>query len=393
MCKLSIILPVYNVASYLRHSLECLINQSFKDIEIICVDDGSSDDSVNIIKSFVEKDQRVKLLINEHSYAGGARNAGLEISQGDYVMFLDPDDYYDVTMCEDLYNKIVNDNSDILICGVYEVLENCIKYTPPSYMAKINSLFDNKIFTIDDIGDDIWFFLVYPYNKIYKKKFLIENNIKFQLIKNTNDASFAFESLIAASKISLLNKAYYYYRAFRPNNTRLKKSESLDCVVQAYEYAYEKCRNYPKFFKVESGFQTVIIASLIWHLHNYCSIYDEKYESFYNYIKKRLEKDFLYNSNLKLKLKEFNFYDFCLANVILKNDYKNFLKKINQKCFLNVCLTDSKYIIKFLFMSLYSHYYSRDKEKYSILGIPVYKKKVCADKMSKYILGIKISEK
>lgn len=393
MCKLSIILPVYNVASYLRHSLECLINQSFKDIEIICVDDGSSDDSVNIIKSFVEKDQRVKLLINEHSYAGGARNAGLEISQGDYVMFLDPDDYYDVTMCEDLYNKIVNDNSDILICGVYEVLENCIKYTPPSYMAKINSLFDNKIFTIDDIGDDIWFFLVYPYNKIYKKKFLIENNIKFQLIKNTNDASFAFESLIAAGRISLLNKAYYYYRAFRPNNTRLKKSESLDCVVQAYEYAYEKCRNYPNFFKVELGFQAVIIASLIWHLHTYCSIYDEKYESFYNYIRKILEKDFLYNSNLKLKLKEFNFYDFCLANVILKNDYKNFVKKINQKCFLKISLTGSTYTIKCLSMSLYSYYYSCDKEKYSILGIPVYKKKISTNKMSKYILGIKISEK
>lgn len=105
MIKVSVILPVYNVSEYLYQSLSCLVNQTMKEIEIICVDDGSSDNSVEIIKDFISTDNRVKLVMNKHSFAGGARNAGLKIAQGKYVMFLDPDDYYDVTMIESLYKK------------------------------------------------------------------------------------------------------------------------------------------------------------------------------------------------------------------------------------------------------------------------------------------------
>ncbi len=392
MPKLSIVLPVYNVSAYLKQSLECLIHQTLKDIEIICVDDGSSDDSVDIIKTFIDRDSRVKLLMNKHSYAGGARNAGLDISQSDYIMFLDPDDYYETDMCEVLYNKILKDKTDITICGIYELFPKSIKYTPPSSIRKINNLFNNKIFSIDDIGDDIWFFLVYPYNKIYKKSFLTKNNIRFQTIQNTNDASFAFESLIAADKISLLNKAYYYYRRLRPNNIRLTKGNSLECVIQAYEYAYNRCKNYPNFSKVELGFKSVIIINLAWHLHTYCSNYDIKHENFYNYIKALLNKEFLNNSVLMQKLKKSNFCQYCISNLVLQNDYKNFTKKLNKKNLIKIVLRNSKYILKFLFIPIYSHYCNFNKEKYFILGIPVYVEKIIDNKIKKYILGIKISE-
>ena len=104
MCLVSVILPVYNVDEYLNHSLDCLVNQTLKDIEIICVDDSSNDSSAEIIKSYSLKDNRVKYIYQEHSFAGGARNRGLEEAQGKYVIFLDPDDYYDITMWNRYYN-------------------------------------------------------------------------------------------------------------------------------------------------------------------------------------------------------------------------------------------------------------------------------------------------
>ena len=112
---ISIILPVYNAEKYIERALKSLINQSYKNIEILCIDDGSKDNSYNIIKEF--KDERIKLFRQENSGPAKARNVGLSNSKGEYIMFCDADDWYEPNMCELMLETLINQNVDFVICG------------------------------------------------------------------------------------------------------------------------------------------------------------------------------------------------------------------------------------------------------------------------------------
>ena len=114
---ISVIVPVYNTEPYLRECLDSISNQTLKDIEIICVDDGSSDNSIKILKEYEEKDNRFTILTQNHLKAGVARNNGIKIAKGEYLCFLDSDDFFDLNMLEEMYNQGKEDNSDIVVCG------------------------------------------------------------------------------------------------------------------------------------------------------------------------------------------------------------------------------------------------------------------------------------
>ena len=119
MKKVSIIVPVYNVEKYLTKCLDSLVNQTLSDIEIIVVNDGSPDNSKKIIESYSEKYSNIIPYFSEknHGYPGFGRNIGLNTATSDYIMFMDNDDEYDVNMCETLYETIINENADIVVCG------------------------------------------------------------------------------------------------------------------------------------------------------------------------------------------------------------------------------------------------------------------------------------
>ena len=114
--KVSIIIPVYNASLYLEQCLECVINQTLKDIEIICVDDGSTDSSVSIINSYAQIDNRIKILQQKNQFAGVARNTGLANATGKYIIFLDSDDNIKKDMIQELYEKAENTSADIVLC-------------------------------------------------------------------------------------------------------------------------------------------------------------------------------------------------------------------------------------------------------------------------------------
>ena len=110
--KISIIVPVYNVEPYLRQCLNSLVNQTLKDIEIICVNDGSPDDCLSILHEHAEKDNRIAVINQKNTGLSGARNSGLKVASGEYVMFVDSDDWVDVRICEELYNAALRENAD-----------------------------------------------------------------------------------------------------------------------------------------------------------------------------------------------------------------------------------------------------------------------------------------
>lgn len=195
----SIIVPVYNVEKYLDKCLASISEQTFKEFECIVVDDGSPDNSNDIIDRYVNKDQRFKVIHQKNMGISAARNAGLAIAQGDYVAFVDSDDYISNEYLEKFALKIANTDADIVICGFIEVLKDSQKTVcfeaPSTEVIKQNIL------------ADIW--PSYPWNKCYKK-YLFEN-IRFPVGKIFEDLLTIPEVCLNAHKIVCIPEKLYYY--------------------------------------------------------------------------------------------------------------------------------------------------------------------------------------
>lgn len=191
---LSIIIPVYNSEKYLEGCLTSVVNQSLKDFEIICVNDGSTDNSLKILEKFGAQDSRIRIINQQNQGQGYARNAGLEAAAGDYVGFIDSDDY----ISPDFYEKLYKYKDDI-------VLSTKRKY-----------LIDGKLKTKDFKAKDKNSLIMKNcniYNKIYSKEFLLNNNIKFYGKTNpAEDNYFSVKAILKAESIKITNGGTYFYR-------------------------------------------------------------------------------------------------------------------------------------------------------------------------------------
>ena len=225
--KVSVILPVYNVGKYLRQSLDSLINQTLKEIEIICVNDGSIDDSYDILEEYREKDSRIKVIHKENKGTGAARNDGLRIATGECIGFVDPDDWVKPNMFERLYNLIKEKDLDIAMCmpdGYDE--KNAINAPFPYFVdANFENIIDDRTFNWRDLSP-----FSYPmcvWNKLYTKELFDKHNIEFAEGLDFEDHKVIFGTLLTAEKIFFIREKLYVYRFNREgsvltdNNRRL----------------------------------------------------------------------------------------------------------------------------------------------------------------------------
>lgn len=205
--KISVIVPIYNVGKYLPQCLESLINQTLKEIEIICVNDGSTDNSGEILEDYANRDCRIRIITQENAGVSTARNAGIEIALGEYLMFLDGDDFYTKNACKIAYDNITMNNSDIAVFGQIE------KYGLFCKSGRVNKNI-KKAFKTGNI--DLWKFQTFCCNKIYKTEFINKNNIRFfGNIKVAEDGIFSLICLFKQAEHSLIDEALYVYRKNR----------------------------------------------------------------------------------------------------------------------------------------------------------------------------------
>lgn len=215
--KISLIIPVFNTEKYLEQCLDSAINQTLPDIEIICINDGSSDNSLEILKRYAQKDSRIKYLSQKNSGQSSARNKGLNIAQGEYIAFLDSDDWMQLDMLEKLYHNAKEQDCDISMCSITVFNEiSGLKTEHDCYLSLdiIPKKFDNKIFNWFDLKDFIFKICVVPWNKIYKNRFLKENNITFCENFVFEDNLFCVETFIKAQKMNLTRDCLVNYRHF-----------------------------------------------------------------------------------------------------------------------------------------------------------------------------------
>lgn len=241
MTKLSIIVPVYNVEKYLPKCLESLIKQTLKDIEIICVNDGSMDNSLAILKEFASKDSRIRIIDNQHQGVAKTRNTGIEQSTGEYIGFVDSDDYIDIDFFEKLYNSATKSNSDIAIASILKH-KNFFNI----YNAKYTK--EETAITIHDkikLCEDKKHFFFYAWNKIYHSGFIKENNIKFSEGQIYEDVMFAIKALYYSNKIISVYGTKYHYIEHENSLTKYKDKtgEKEHDLIKAYSELQEFCNS------------------------------------------------------------------------------------------------------------------------------------------------------
>lgn len=241
MTKLSIIVPVYNVEKYLPKCLESLIKQTLKDIEIICVNDGSMDNSLAVLKEFASKDSRIRIIDNQHQGVAKTRNTGIEQSTGEYIGFVDSDDYIDIDFFEKLYNSATKSNSDIAIASILKH-KNFFNI----YNAKYTK--EETAITIQDkikLCEDKKHFFFYAWNKIYHSGFIKENNIKFSEGQIYEDVMFAIKALYYSNKIISVYGTKYHYIEHENSLTKYKDKtgEKEQDLVKAYSELQEFCNS------------------------------------------------------------------------------------------------------------------------------------------------------
>lgn len=215
MVEISVILPVYNSEKYLKECLESLLNQTFKDIEILCIDDGSSDGSLDILREYEKTDSRITVISQENMGVARTRNSALGRIRGSYVYFMDSDDYLDKNAFKKLHDNITSNDSDFVIMKAIFV-NNGEEYKFPAFelekeFAKVS--FNNFTFTYRDIKSHVLNDLFAPWLKLYRADFLkSSDDFTFPEIKSYSDAPFHVKTMLNASKISFVPEYLYYYR-------------------------------------------------------------------------------------------------------------------------------------------------------------------------------------
>lgn len=211
--KVSVIIPVYNTEKYLRECLDSVLNQTLKEIEVICIDDGSTDNSLEILNKYAQKDSRVIVLTQKNKGGGAARNQGVRKSKGDFLSFLDSDDFYNVDTIEKMYTKAIATQSDIVICGVRIFNSLSQRFEECSRGLRVDLLPDKEIFNYRDMPKYIFnAFQNWNCNKMFRSKFIKTNNIIFQEIFRTNDLLFTCSALVLADRISTIKEPLFNYR-------------------------------------------------------------------------------------------------------------------------------------------------------------------------------------
>ena len=238
MDKISIIVPIYNVEKYLRVCIDSLTCQSHKNIEIILIDDGSTDKCGAICDEYAKKDSRIKVIHKENGGVSSARNAGLDIAQGDYIMFCDPDDLYLPYSCEIMLKEIKDKNADYVIGNYQNCTEEGEIWENPVFNKE---KYKNFKLNIKDYINSFFIMNSGVWNKIFDSKFLKELNLRFVDGALAEDAIFTTYCFMKSSKVYYINDVMYYYR-----QRNAASSLSMNCsydyfekISKAYKIIYE----------------------------------------------------------------------------------------------------------------------------------------------------------
>lgn len=304
MVQLSILIPVFNTELYLSQCLDCVCNQTLKDIEIICVNDCSTDNSWAILEEYAKKDSRIKLInFTENKGAAAARNAGIDVAKGEYIGFVDSDDFVDLDFYEKLYTKAKETGADVVKGKIVQYLENGNLSVLP---------WDDN----DEIKKHKSSFIYGFTTAIYRLKLILDKNIRFpDFLVNFEDPYFLIKYISLCNKVEFSDNSFYYYRY----NT---SSITHNLNMLEYEKAALAILMLINSSSLSEDDYMIIYYHFISNIINECEFFLQKDENLKIYTRIL----FYYIENSKYKEKTL-FYFYKKKQELLKKDRLNLLRK------------------------------------------------------------------
>ena len=236
MTKVSVIIPVYNTEKYLERCLDSLILQTLRDIEIICVNDGSTDGSLEILTDYSEKDDRIIIINQVNSGMSVARNVGIDNAKGEYIGFVDSDDFVEYGFYEKLYNSAKEEGADIACASIVRENEQkkkvLIEYNSKIVCEDVKSKFENAKLPS----------CCFVWNKIYRRESLLNSGVKFPIGMIYEDMVFTPNVLIEMDKMVTVPDVFYHYWKSRKSAIKIDTDKSRANKLEAKKYLLEVCR-------------------------------------------------------------------------------------------------------------------------------------------------------
>lgn len=263
----SVIIPVYNTEEYLDQCLDSVTKQSLKDIEIICVDDGSTDGSRAIMDKYANNSDCLTILTTERRGPGFARNLALRRAAGEYIAFIDSDDYICQDMLENMYSTAVKYNSDLVMCTIKRFNDNSSEaFSRCAYDKNIPANLDNSTFTWTDIKETLFDLRFSCCNKLYRKELLFKNEIKFSVGNFYEDMIFTYKALLCAERIRFIRRQFYFNRRQRKGATTFTQGPHVMGAFKAFDELEEFINSKSEFKILKEQFDAFKIKKLIEYL-------------------------------------------------------------------------------------------------------------------------------
>lgn len=367
MVKVSVIIAVYNVEKYLEECLDSVINQTLEDIEIICINDGSTDSSLNILNNYAANDKRVKVISQKNAGRSSASNLGLSIAKGDYVYFVDSDDVVKLSALEETYNYALEKSADVVMFQAINWISAEDRYYRTNIydMSRIVEFNDGNVFDYNDLDDLIFHIPVTPWSKIYKNSFLREIDAKFPEGLIFEDNIFYWDVIFNAKRIAFYEKCLYIRR--RRSDSIMSKGDQrfVDSIAinnlmidRFKKYgSFEKFKNtlynrkvnltYNRFVEIDDEFEDLYFDKLHEDYEDIVS--KGLYDDYMNNLDERNKAifDFCLNSKTYVEFKyQMAYWDSHKSFIRLTNENKMFKNKNDELNKINSIIIDDNELIK-----------------------------------------------
>lgn len=265
--KVSVIMPVYNAHDFLAQCVHSVLNQTLKEIEVICVDDDSQDDSLQILQDLARQDCRMKVIHQENGGAGAARNNGLQYATGEYLSILDCDDFFEPDMLEKAYLEAKQKDLDIIVFGCDFYDNNSGSFRPCTYSINRKLLPEKDVFCAEDVKQDVFkLFVGWSWDKLFRTSFVREHSLLFQEQRTTNDMLFVFNGLLRATRISTMDNIFVHQRRGL-QSLSVTREKSWMCFYNALIALREEMYKIGCYERFEQDFKNYCVHFSLWNLN------------------------------------------------------------------------------------------------------------------------------
>ncbi len=284
MSQISIIIPAYHVEKYIEGCFKSIHYQTFTDFEVIAINDGSTDGTLQKLREWEQKDERIRVIDKVNEGVGVTRNLGLSLAKSPYVIFIDPDDSLHPQMLEKLYDVITKYQAPLAICGYYDCFEdssNQYEILMPTAKEELIEMTKQKdfIFNVNPA----------PWNKLISRKLLIQHDLAFPTDYRSEDLAFTLMMLSHCNQVAVVNEPLYYYLANRTNNVSSTYDERILHTITALKAIMAYYREQNQFENYKQELEMIAINQVLYELQKVIYIKDKSLamkliEAFYQYL-------------------------------------------------------------------------------------------------------------